>query len=251
MTDAEAIGASLAKPEAFAVLFGSPPIWPRPSVRYRAGSATLCSSSLRADLSYDEIAIALGVPVGTVGSRITRARSCAVRTSTPIDHGRLPTMAELDLLRSLPFEIAEPSEEVRARASGCLRHIRRASAARRRRLLVPALGLAVAGATVGRGSRPGCARSGSARRAGSCTRSGTSRSSSVAVASVDTKIGLRHELIFDPKTSGLLGEEYVELEGNSDGYAAGTVSVRDVRRERGSGPARSAAVATAGNRPRL
>ena len=46
----------------------------------------------------------------------------------------------------------------------------------------------------------------------------------VAVASVDSKIGLRHELIFDRKTAALLGEEYVELEGNSDGYPAGTVS---------------------------
>jgi len=46
----------------------------------------------------------------------------------------------------------------------------------------------------------------------------------VAVAYVDSKIHERHELIFDPKTSALLGEEYVELEGNSYGYPAGTVT---------------------------
>jgi len=57
-------------------------------------------------------------------------------------------MAELDLLRSLPFEIAEPSEEARGRARGrLLRHMRRSGSARRRRLLVPAAGLAAAGAT--------------------------------------------------------------------------------------------------------
>jgi len=46
----------------------------------------------------------------------------------------------------------------------------------------------------------------------------------VAVASVDSKIGLRHELIFGRKTAALLGEEYVELEGNADGYPVGAVS---------------------------
>jgi hypothetical protein len=46
----------------------------------------------------------------------------------------------------------------------------------------------------------------------------------VAVASVDGKIHERHELIFDPKTSALLGEEYTELDGNSYGYPAGTVT---------------------------
>jgi hypothetical protein len=55
-------------------------------------------------------------------------------------------MAELDLLRSLPFEITEPTEEVRARARGrLLRHMRRSGLARRRRLLVPAVGFAAAG----------------------------------------------------------------------------------------------------------
>jgi hypothetical protein len=46
----------------------------------------------------------------------------------------------------------------------------------------------------------------------------------VAVAYVDPKIHERHELIFDPKTAALLGEEYVELDGNSYGYSAGTVT---------------------------
>ena len=46
----------------------------------------------------------------------------------------------------------------------------------------------------------------------------------VAVAYVDSKIHERHELIFDPKTSALLGEEYVQLDGNSYGYPAGTVT---------------------------
>lgn len=56
-------------------------------------------------------------------------------------------MAELDLLRSLPFPIAEPSDEARARArERLLRHVRRSGLARRRRLLVPAVGLAAAGA---------------------------------------------------------------------------------------------------------
>jgi hypothetical protein len=56
-------------------------------------------------------------------------------------------MAELDLLRSLPAAIAEPTEEARARARGrLLRHMRRSAFTRRRRLLVPAAGLAAAGA---------------------------------------------------------------------------------------------------------
>ena len=46
----------------------------------------------------------------------------------------------------------------------------------------------------------------------------------VAVAYVDGKIHERHELIFDPRTATLLGEEYVELEGNSYGYSPGTVT---------------------------
>jgi hypothetical protein len=46
----------------------------------------------------------------------------------------------------------------------------------------------------------------------------------IAVASVDGTIHERHELIFDPKTSALLGEEYVELAGNPYGYPAGTVT---------------------------
>jgi len=55
-------------------------------------------------------------------------------------------MAELEHLRSLPFELAAPSEEARARARGrLLRHVRHSRAARRRRLLVPALALAGAG----------------------------------------------------------------------------------------------------------
>jgi hypothetical protein len=46
----------------------------------------------------------------------------------------------------------------------------------------------------------------------------------VAVAYVDSKIHERHELIFDPNTSALLEEEYVELDGNTYGYPAGTVT---------------------------
>jgi hypothetical protein len=41
---------------------------------------------------------------------------------------------------------------------------------------------------------------------------------------VDGKIHERHELIFNSKTSALLGEEYVELDGNPYGYPAGTVT---------------------------
>ena len=56
-------------------------------------------------------------------------------------------MAELELLRSLPFEIGEPSVEARARARGrLLRHMRHSRSVRRRRLLLPAVGLAAAGA---------------------------------------------------------------------------------------------------------
>jgi hypothetical protein len=46
----------------------------------------------------------------------------------------------------------------------------------------------------------------------------------VAVAYVDGKLHERHELIFDPRTAALLGEEYVELDGNSYGYPSGTVT---------------------------
>jgi hypothetical protein len=57
-------------------------------------------------------------------------------------------MAELDLLRSLNADLAEPSEEARARARGrLLRHIRHSSEPHRRRLLVPAIAIAVAAAT--------------------------------------------------------------------------------------------------------
>ena len=53
-------------------------------------------------------------------------------------------MAELDLLRSLPFDVVEPSAEARARARGrLLRHIRRSGFARRRPLLVSAAGIAI------------------------------------------------------------------------------------------------------------
>jgi hypothetical protein len=53
-------------------------------------------------------------------------------------------MAELDLLRSLPFDVVEPSAEARARARGrLLRHIRRSGFARRRPLLVSAIGIAI------------------------------------------------------------------------------------------------------------
>jgi hypothetical protein len=56
-------------------------------------------------------------------------------------------MAELDVLRSLPFPVAEPSEEARARVRGrLLRHMRHGRPARRRRVLVAAVGLAAAGA---------------------------------------------------------------------------------------------------------
>jgi hypothetical protein len=56
-------------------------------------------------------------------------------------------MGELDLLRSLPFQLAAASDEAHARAKGqLLRHIRRAPSARRRRLLVPAVSLVAAGA---------------------------------------------------------------------------------------------------------
>jgi hypothetical protein len=46
----------------------------------------------------------------------------------------------------------------------------------------------------------------------------------VAVADVDGKIHERHEVIFDPKTAALLGEEYTQLDGNPYGYPAGTVT---------------------------
>jgi hypothetical protein len=46
----------------------------------------------------------------------------------------------------------------------------------------------------------------------------------VAVADVDGKIHERHELIFDRRTSALLGEQYTELEGNPYAYPAGTVT---------------------------
>lgn len=46
----------------------------------------------------------------------------------------------------------------------------------------------------------------------------------VAVASVDGKIHERHVLIFDPRTSALLGEEYTQLDGNPYHYPAGTVT---------------------------
>ena len=46
----------------------------------------------------------------------------------------------------------------------------------------------------------------------------------VAVACVDSKLHERHVLIFDPKTAALLGEEYVELDGNLYGYTPGTVT---------------------------
>ncbi len=45
----------------------------------------------------------------------------------------------------------------------------------------------------------------------------------VAVAMSDEVTRIRSELIFDPRTSALLGEEEVVLEGNSFGYPAGTV----------------------------
>jgi len=46
----------------------------------------------------------------------------------------------------------------------------------------------------------------------------------VAVAYVDGKIHVRHELIFDRRTSALLGEQYAELDGNPYGYPVGTVT---------------------------
>jgi hypothetical protein len=56
-------------------------------------------------------------------------------------------MAELELLRSLPFDVVEPSEEARARARGrLLRHARRARFSRQRRLFIPAVAIAVVGA---------------------------------------------------------------------------------------------------------
>jgi hypothetical protein len=57
-------------------------------------------------------------------------------------------MSELDVLRSLPFDLAEPGEEARARARGrLLRHIRHSGPRRRRRLLVAVVALAAAAAT--------------------------------------------------------------------------------------------------------
>jgi len=53
-------------------------------------------------------------------------------------------MAELELVRSLPFAVVPPADEARARARGrLLRHARHARRARRARLLAPAIGLAV------------------------------------------------------------------------------------------------------------
>jgi hypothetical protein len=46
----------------------------------------------------------------------------------------------------------------------------------------------------------------------------------IAVADVDGKIQERHEVIFDPRTSALLGEEYTQLDGNPYGYPVGTVT---------------------------
>ena len=55
-------------------------------------------------------------------------------------------MAELDLLRSLPTDLAEPTEEVRARARGRLLNHMRGGRHSRRRLLIPAIALAGAAA---------------------------------------------------------------------------------------------------------
>jgi len=46
----------------------------------------------------------------------------------------------------------------------------------------------------------------------------------VAVAYVDGKIHERHVVIFDPHTAAMLGEEYVQLDGNPYHYPAGTVT---------------------------
>lgn len=46
----------------------------------------------------------------------------------------------------------------------------------------------------------------------------------VAVAYVDSKIHERHELIFSLHSAALLGEVYVQLDGNPYGYPAGTVT---------------------------
>ena len=46
----------------------------------------------------------------------------------------------------------------------------------------------------------------------------------IAVADVDGKIHERHEVIFDPRTSALLGEEYTQLDGNPYNYPTGTVT---------------------------
>jgi hypothetical protein len=55
-------------------------------------------------------------------------------------------VAELDLLRSLPTGLTEPSEEARARARGrLLRHLRDSRRTNRRRILVPALALVALG----------------------------------------------------------------------------------------------------------
>jgi hypothetical protein len=45
----------------------------------------------------------------------------------------------------------------------------------------------------------------------------------VAVAFSESANRDRHELIFDPRTSALLEEEYVLLDGNAFGYPAATV----------------------------
>ena len=46
----------------------------------------------------------------------------------------------------------------------------------------------------------------------------------VAVAYSSSDAHERHELIFDPRTSALLGEEYESLDGNVFGYPGGTVT---------------------------
>jgi hypothetical protein len=46
----------------------------------------------------------------------------------------------------------------------------------------------------------------------------------IEVADIDGKIHERHEVIFDPRTSALLGEEYTQLDGNPYGYPVGTVT---------------------------
>ena len=98
-----------------------------------------------AELSYDEIALALDVPVGTVRTWLHRARRVANassrprRTLSPLATQELISMDELDLFRDFRRGVAAPSDDARRRASARLatasRQARRAAGLSRRFVL--------------------------------------------------------------------------------------------------------------------